>query len=164
MKRRAPGGGLPASTRRRLECQLLALPAILGDATTREIGRRPPSGQWSARENLAHIARHHEVFLERLARIMSEDAPRIDRYRAEDDRKWSRWSGRSTAEILRKLPILRARVVERVRTLSAAQTARVGVHSRLGPLSVARWVEFFLVHEAHHLYVILGRLAEARQD
>jgi hypothetical protein len=27
---------------------------------------------------------------------------------------------------------------------------------------VAGWLEFLLVHEAHHLYVVMQRLAEAR--
>jgi hypothetical protein len=27
---------------------------------------------------------------------------------------------------------------------------------------VPRWIEFFLVHEAHHLYVVMTRLGEAR--
>jgi hypothetical protein len=29
-------------------------------------------------------------------------------------------------------------------------------------MDVAAWIEFFLVHEAHHLYVVMLRLAEAR--
>ncbi len=153
---------LPAASLRRLETQLQALPIVLGGATPDEIARRPPSGKWSARENLAHLVRHHEVFLERLDRILREDAPRIEAYRAENDPEWPRWSGQPTASILRRLRALRARVVKRVRPLSAAQVARVGVHSNLGPMSLARWVEFFLVHEAHHLYVIMGRLGEAR--
>jgi uncharacterized damage-inducible protein DinB len=153
---------LPAATLRRLETQLQALPIVLGDATLAEIGRRPPSGKWSARENLAHLARHHQVFLERLERILKEDRPRIDRYRAEDDPEWPRWSEKSTASVLARLHTLRARIVKRVRALTPAQAERVGIHSSLGPMSVARWVEFFLVHEAHHLYVIMGCLGATR--
>jgi hypothetical protein len=29
-------------------------------------------------------------------------------------------------------------------------------------MDVARWLEFFLVHEAHHLYVAMLRVADAR--
>jgi hypothetical protein len=164
MKGRRPApGALPASTRLRLEVQLQALPAILGDATASEIDQRPATGQWSARENLAHLARHHEVMLERLKRILAEDEPRLERYRAEEDPEWPRWSARSSGEVLRALPRLRARLVARVRSLTRAQASRVGVHSRLGPMNLIRWLEFFLVHEAHHLYVITGRIAEARR-
>jgi hypothetical protein len=33
----------------------------------------------------------------------------------------------------------------------------VGVHPHLGPFAVTDWVEFFLLHEAHHLYQVLNR-------
>jgi hypothetical protein len=100
--------------------------------------------------------------LERLQRILDEHEPRFERYRAEEDPAWPRWSERSTAEVLKALSRLRSRLVARVRALTPAQAARVGVHARFGRMTVGRWVEFFLVHEAHHLYVILGRLADAR--
>jgi DinB superfamily len=41
--------------------------------------------------------------------------------------------------------------------LSPPDFARVGTHSRFGPLSLAAWIEFFLAHEAHHLYTIVKR-------
>jgi hypothetical protein len=31
---------------------------------------------------------------------------------------------------------------------------RIGRHARYGRLTVVQWVEFFLLHEAHHLYTI----------
>ena len=31
-----------------------------------------------------------------------------------------------------------------------------------GAMSVPAWLDFFLLHEAHHLYVAMGGLAEAR--
>ena len=46
--------------------------------------------------------------------------------------------------------------------LTPEQLRRTGVHAKFGPMDVPRWLEFFLVHEAHHLYVSLQRLAEAR--
>jgi hypothetical protein len=30
-------------------------------------------------------------------------------------------------------------------------------------MSLARWVEFFLLHEAHHLYVAMTRLGQAKR-
>jgi DinB family protein len=162
VKRRRPASGLPAFTLRRLETQLQALSTILGKAAPSEIDARPPSGQWSARENLAHLARHHEVMLARLARILAEDEPLLERYRAEDDPEWPRWSARPARDVLKALPRLRARLVARARSLTPAQEQRVGVHARFGPMTVGRWLEFFLVHEAHHLYVVFARLAEAR--
>src|SRR6185312_12396877 len=32
-------------------------------------------GKWSAHQNLAHLARYHQIFLERINRILAEEAP-----------------------------------------------------------------------------------------
>ena len=51
----------------------------------------PPSGQWSALLNLAHVGRHHEVMLERLERVLAEDAPAFPPYRETEDARWAEW-------------------------------------------------------------------------
>jgi hypothetical protein len=39
--------------------------------------------------------------------------------------------------------------------LTEEDFARTGVHPKFGAMSLSLWLEFFLVHEAHHLYVVL---------
>ena len=84
----------------RLTTQLETLPLVLGGATPEALQKRPAAGQWSAYENLAHLARHHEVFLERLHRIVTEERPRLSRYRVEEDSDWPQWSARPTDAVL----------------------------------------------------------------
>ena len=140
---------------RRLESQLEGLDLVLGGAPA--LDRRPASGGWSAGENLAHVARHHEAMLERLRRIRDEQAPSLPAYRAENDPEWPLWAGRPIEEIRERLQALRAELLAVVRRLDPAGWRRTGVHSRLGSLTVAEWLEFFLDHEAHHLYVLMKR-------
>ena len=71
-----------ASVQSRLETQLEALDVVLVGTTPALLDWRPASGDWSARENLAHLARHGIVFLERLDRILREETPRLGRYSA----------------------------------------------------------------------------------
>lgn len=144
------------SLRARLEGQLGGLPFVLADAGEETLRRRPPSGKWSALENLAHVARHHEVFRERLRRILDEDRPELRRYRAEEDPEWPAWAASPTGEVLARLTAFRAEIIRIVRSLSPEQLARVGVHPTFGPMTVPEWLEFFLLHEAHHLYLIAG--------
>lgn len=148
---------LPPSTLVRLEQQLEALPTILGSAGPEALRRRPASGGWSALENLAHIGRHHEVMLERLARIRAQEAPSLPVYRAENDPEWPRWLALPADQVLERLRVLRAEMVAFVLSLDTSELARTGRHSSMGPLTVAEWLEFFLVHEAHHLYVAMKR-------
>jgi hypothetical protein len=143
---------------RRLQSQLDAVPVILAGAAPQAIEARSPSGQWSARENLAHLARHHAVFLERVRRILDEDTPQFPRYRAEEDPEWPEWSSLPLEEILARLQTLRAEIVEVFEQLSEEQIGRTGTHPLFGAMSLSKWLEFFLLHEAHHLYVAMVRL------
>jgi hypothetical protein len=149
---------LPETTAVRLATQLDALPAVLGDAGPEALTRRPPSGDWSAHENLAHLARHHEVMLDRLRRILTEDVPRFSRYRAEDDPAWPTWPRQPTEAVLERLAALRAELIELVQSLGPERLGRAGIHPVFGLMTIPLWLEFFLLHEAHHLYVVLNRV------
>jgi len=144
----------------RLKTQLASVELLFGDTNPEGIDRRPASGKWSARENLAHIGRYHEIFLERLHRIVTEPSPRFARYRAEEDPGWQEWASRPIEEVRIRLAALRLNLVDRIVTLQPLDYTRVGIHSSFGEMTLSLWLEFFLVHEAHHLYVILQRLRE----
>ena len=73
------------------------------------MARRPAPGKWSAHEHLAHLARHHELMLERLRIILNEDRPTLARYRAETDPEWERWRSIPLEEVL---GLLKAQRVE----------------------------------------------------
>src|ERR1700704_1786940 len=120
------------STRVRLETQLDALPPILAGSTAETLAMRPASGAWSAHEHLAHLARHHAVFFDRLRQVVAEDAPQFARYRAEEDPEWPTWSALPTEDVLLRLNDLRARIIEWVASLSDADADRCGVHPFFG--------------------------------
>jgi uncharacterized damage-inducible protein DinB len=150
------------SIRARLETQLDALPPILAGSTAETLAMRPASGAWSANEHLAHLARHHAVFFDRLRLVVAEDEPQFARYRAEEDPEWRAWSVLSTADALARVTDLRARIIEWVAALSDADADRCGVHPLFGTQSIGDMLDFFLLHEGHHLYVMMTRLGEAK--
>jgi DinB superfamily len=147
----------------RLEAQLEALDVVLAGATAALIEARPSSGDWSARENLAHLARHGTVFLDRLDRILREDTPTLGRYRAEEDLEWPRWSDLPLDEVLGRLKDMHRRLLTWLRPLSHGELNRRGLHPAFGALTIPEWLEFFLLHEAHHLYTAMICIAEARR-
>lgn len=144
----------------RLKTQLWSIDVLFAGVNAERIGRPSASGKWSARENLAHIGRYHELFLERLDRILTERSPQFTRYRAEEDPGWQEWASRPYDEIRRRLPALRRKLVDGIERIQASDYERPGIHSSFGEMSLRLWLEFFLAHEAHHLYVILQRLRE----
>ena len=95
------------------------------DLTSRAIPEK-----WSAHENLAHLARYHEIFLERVERILSEDKPIFARYRAEEDPDWELWRQRPLRDLLERLVKLRLHLALKLKSLSDQDFRRIGVHPR----------------------------------
>ena len=60
-------------------------------------------------------------------------------------------------EILDNLSALRTKLMARLRSLNDFDFQRTGIHSKFGEMTLSLWVEFFLVHEGHHLNVVLGQ-------
>jgi uncharacterized damage-inducible protein DinB len=148
---------IPATTASRLKNQLDCLPILLQGLKDGALDNQPVPGKWSARQNLAHLARYHQIFLERVERILAEDRPVLLRYAAEEDTDWPHWTTLPSGEVLSRLARLRAQLVERVDGLSSDELARTGVHSRFGEMTLVEWLEFFLLHEGHHLMLVLQR-------
>lgn len=142
------------STLSRLKMQLDCLPELLGSTSAEALRRRPISEKWSAHENLAHLLRHHEVMLQRIQRMLSEDGPQLDRYSAEEDPDWPACAALSPSIVIEKLRVSRERLITTIERLTPEQMARTGIHSRMGLLPLSAWLEFFILHEAHHLYLV----------
>src|SRR5256885_13974936 len=87
----------------RLNTQFSSVEFLFFGATPERIDRRPASGKWSACENLAHIGRYHEIFLERLHRMLTEQSPKFAQYRVEEDVGWQQWQSRHFEEIRTRL-------------------------------------------------------------
>jgi uncharacterized damage-inducible protein DinB len=145
------------STRiQRCETQLQDFLAItLSGVSAETLNARPIPGKWSAHEQLAHIGRYHQIFLQRLHRILTEQSPEVPRYRAEDDPEWPAWASLPTSQVLERILSARAQLMARLRSLSTDDFERTGIHPKFGTMSLPLWLEFFLVHEAHQLYVVL---------
>jgi DinB superfamily len=144
----------------RLASQLDSLTSLLNGYSNAAFEPRT-NGKWSPLDNLAHLARYHEVFLARMERIVREDKPRLPRYRAEEDPEWPAWRNLEVVEVVARLQSRRSTLIDTFQKLSPEQLGRVGVHSRYGEMTLELWMEFFLLHEAHHLYVILQRVGES---
>jgi hypothetical protein len=149
---------LSPTLRDRLRSQLDAVVTLLGSVPPQAASRPGPGGKWSAHDNLAHLCRHHEVMIERLRLILNEEKPNLARYRAEDDPEWPSWRALPLHEILGLLRAQRNEIVRLVDGLDDDDLARAGVHPTLGTLTIPEWLEFFLLHEGHHLYLAMLRV------
>src|SRR5262249_45893222 len=134
--------GLGAGPLARGRSQLGAPSGGLGAASDQQPTPRPAPRGGAAPQNPAPPTPHHQVMLERIERILSEDCPALPRYRAEEDAGWPAWQARSPGDVLGALRELRARLLARIEGLSDEEVTRLGVHSTFGPMSLSSWLEF----------------------
>jgi len=151
---------LPNVTTARLRDQLSNFEALFSPGGQEAWDKKPSSAKWSARENLAHLGRYHEILLDRVRKILKEDRPQFARYGAEGDREWLSWSSLPVRIVQERIRELRSELITLLDTLGEPQLQRTGSHPVLGEITLLQWLEFFLLHEAHHLYAILFRLCE----
>jgi hypothetical protein len=147
----------------RLKNQIDSLEWVLGGLPEEQLRRRWYSEQWSAFENIAHLGRHHEISIERIRQIAANEQPTLQRYKAEEDSGWPTWQRKSLKQTLDLLRARRVELIQFVTNLSPDQISCTGTHPTFGTISVIRYLDFFLMHEAHHLYVALVR-ARARGE
>lgn len=140
----------------RLETQLDALELFTG-LSEEAFMQRPLPDKWSAHENLAHIGQYHSVFLARLKRMGEEDEPQFDRFKADEDPDFLAWVAKEPSDVLFDLNKARTELIDYLKVQNELYFYRCGKHRLYGTLTVASWLELFLLHEAHHLYVALAR-------
>ncbi|HWC18122.1 MAG TPA: DinB family protein, partial [Terriglobales bacterium] len=71
------------------------------------------------------------------------------------------WTLLPTQVVQSRIEKLRGELIGVVISLRQVQLERTGFHPVLGEMNIVQWLEFFLLHEAHHLYAILFRLRES---
>jgi hypothetical protein len=121
-----------SSRLQRCETQLQDFLAItLSGVSAETLNAKSVPGKWSPHEQLAHLARYHQVFLQRIDRILAEQAPEFPRYRAEDDPEWPAWTSLATPQLLVRISSMRAKLMARLRSLTEEDFERTGVHPKL---------------------------------
>jgi hypothetical protein len=150
-------GGLMPLTRSilsRLQTQHEALDLLIEGYTEEQLKRRVSPGKWSPFENIAHLAAYQPMFAERIERIGSETDPVFERYVAEKDPLFPAYLEKSLAALTAAINANRASIIMKIKGLQDSDLQRAGLHPRYGRMTLAQWTEFFLLHEAHHLFTL----------
>jgi len=143
-----------SSLTERLKNQHKTIASIIIKLNNERIQTRPVRGKWNIHENIAHLAKYHPVFIDRIRRILATDEPSFEVYKAEDDPEYEFYRAFTTYELLKKISSDREKIYNLIHHLPADKLERVGIHPKFGRLTISEWTEFFLLHEAHHLYTI----------
>jgi DinB superfamily len=149
---------IPVSISDRLGTQHLSLSPLVAGLPDDLLERNPLPGKWSIKDNIAHLTKYQLVFIERMHTLLTVYEPVFAAYRAENDPEFVNSLNKSRLQLIDELNEDRITLAGLVSKMNENELKRVGIHSKFGKLSVLDWTEFFLLHEAHHLFTIF-RLA-----
>jgi hypothetical protein len=145
---------LSTSALTRLRYQHETIRELVGDLPEQALRRTINPGKWSAFDNIAHLACYQGVFLLRLERIQMEASPAFVAYVADADPNFPGYQQRSLPHLFTSIESRRSVLLNKLEGMDEDVLLRTAAHPRYGLLDTAQWTEFFLLHEAHHLYTI----------
>ena len=116
--------------------------------------------KWSAFENIVHLVLYQLMFQQRIVRILIESNPLFRQYVAENDPAFNEYLRQPLEQLKENLYAARKQIYQQLHTIPDDQLLCTGQHPLYGTLSLTQWTEFFLLHEAHHLFTIFKLLAK----
>jgi hypothetical protein len=138
----------------RLKTQHLAIEQLVAGISNEKLITPPAPGKWSVLDNIAHLTRYQKIFIGRMHQILNEDTPIFDRYNGDLDPEFIPFRSMTLTGLLSTIDSDRTIIFELISSLDDAALSRIGVHPKYGRLTILKWSEFFLLHEAHHMFTI----------
>jgi hypothetical protein len=140
----------------RLQHQHEVISTLIADLTQEQLKSRPNPEKWSAFENIVHLAAYQPTFIQRAKQILNDEQPSFQAYKAENDPLFYEYLKKDLSEILQDINLNRNLILSQMEGLDAHHLQRWGIHPKFGKMSMSLWTEFFLLHEAHHLFTLFA--------
>ena len=138
----------------RLETQLESIKVILLTINSKQLDWKRSPGKWNIHETIAHLVCYQQMFTERVVQALKEEVPFFAKYDAEMDADFKYWCTDDTQHLISQLFSDREKLVKLISKLNKEDANRIAMHKKYGSHNIVLWVEFFLLHEAHHIYQI----------
>ena len=153
---------LSTALQQRLVLQQESLPELVKGLPDDLLKEQVIPGKWSAIGQVAHLTAYQPVFLQRVKLMEQGNSPVFQRYVAEDDPVFREYCSAPAPELLSNYHTTRFIINNHLTALPEATLRKQGVHPLFGQFSISQWTEFFLLHEAHHLFVLFTLTAVIR--
>jgi uncharacterized damage-inducible protein DinB len=154
---------MPSSLSTRLQYQHKSLVDIIDGLTDELIRRQVIPGKWSIFENIVHLQTYQHVFCDRVKKMLEENNPSFPRYTADADPEFLDNCGKTTREIMGDMITTRKEMSSGSLSFKEKDLERTGNHPVFGTMTITQWLNFFLLHEAYHLFTIFKLAAELKK-
>jgi hypothetical protein len=154
---------ISSSQHTRLSHQHEAIIEMTKGMPEEQLRTRPENNKWSVFENIAHLSAYQPAYIQRLKRIEKEVSPLFERYQADNDPAFFECCDMSLQQLHEHLFTHRFLIQNHISSLNEGAFTKGGRHPVYGELTIINWIEFFLLHEAHHLFTIFKLLHTSRR-
>jgi uncharacterized damage-inducible protein DinB len=153
---------IPSSVSTRLQYQHKSLIDIIEGLSDEQIRMNVNPGKWSIFENIVHLQTYQHTMIRRIRQILDENDPAFSAYTAEADPLFYESCNKSSREVMQDLLTVRKELSAGILTFKESDLDRTGLHPKFGKMNLVQWLNFFLLHEAHHLFTIFKMAAVLR--
>ena len=143
-----------ASIQVRLQHQHETLPELVQECTEEQLKQPVIAGKWSAFEQVVHLVTYQPVFLQRIQKTETGVNPAFERYVADNDPAFSESCNKTLTGLLQQLEMQRNTIIRHLFSIPENKLRYTARHPIYGEMAITGWTEFFLLHEAHHLFNI----------
>lgn len=155
---------MSSSISTRLHYQHKSLLDIIDGLTDEQVRRQMVTGKWSIFENIVHLQTYQHIFIKRVKQILEENNPQFPRYSAESDPSFLDSCTLSTRKIIQDLIGTRKDIHLEMAQFKEEDFNKTGQHPAFGQMNLSQWLNFFLLHEAHHLFAVFKLAAELKKS
>jgi len=145
---------MPSSVSTRLQYQHKSLVDIIDGLSDEQVRMHVIPGKWSIFENIVHLQTYQHTAIKRIRLMLEEDNPAFGSYTAEADPLFLDNCHKSTREVMQDLLTTRKDMAAGILNFTEADLSKTAVHPRYGKMDMIGWLNFFLLHEAHHLFTV----------
>jgi hypothetical protein len=143
-----------SSIKNRLEIQYQTIEKIISSINSKRIELRPLEQNWNIHDIVAHLVRYQQVYIDRVQKTLEEEEPFFEEYKADNDSDFEYWCSTDMEHLLKQLALDRKVLIDMIMKLTPQQQSRIAMHKKFGSHKIMEWMEFFLLHEANHMYTI----------
>lgn len=154
---------MPSSISTRLQYQHKSLMDIIDGITDEDIRQPVIAGKWSIFEHIVHLQSYQHTFIDRVKQILENNNPSFPGYSAASDPLFKDNCQKYSREVMQDLITTRKEIAAGMLSFPEVDLAKTGIHPAFGQMTLLQWLNFFLLHEAHHLFAIFKLASEIKK-
>jgi uncharacterized damage-inducible protein DinB len=155
---------IPSYISTRLHYQHKSLIDTIDGLSDEQVRRQIITGKWSIFEHMVHLQTYQHIFIVRVHKILTGNSPSFPRYSAEADPMFLENCSLSTREIMQDLITTRKEMATEMVQFAETDFTKTAEHPAFGPMNLLQWMNFFLLHEGHHLFAVFKLTAELKKE